>query len=288
LTDLGSSKNYPSTSDLGDGYFSQDPTVNPMMYNWNVAYMKYCDGGSFSGDNSTVSNFQGNSLYFRGRRNLDAMITDLLTNRGLNVSDIAVISGCSAGGLATFLHVDYYRERLAPFTTVVGMPDSGFFLDYENPTIRYHSQLVWVFEQMNSTGGVNRHCIDYWKASTGETWKCIFAQHTSPFIATPIFPLQAKYDAWQIDNVLGSRDATLVNEFGANLTALVETELLNTNPAHGIFLDSCYHHCGEWGSIKIDNQVQATAFQNWFLGGLKFYNQDGTYPCSTCCSAKQF
>ena len=30
-TDLGSSKNYPATASLGSGYFSSDPTVNPMM-----------------------------------------------------------------------------------------------------------------------------------------------------------------------------------------------------------------------------------------------------------------
>ena len=30
--DLGSSKGYPATSDLGSGYFSTDPAQNPMMH----------------------------------------------------------------------------------------------------------------------------------------------------------------------------------------------------------------------------------------------------------------
>ena len=33
--------------------------------------------------------------------------------------------------------------------------------------------------------------------------------------------MQAKYDAWQIPNVLGSEDAVAINAFGANMTALL-------------------------------------------------------------------
>ncbi len=39
-----------------------------------------------------------------------------------------VISGCSAGGLATYLHVDLWHSLFPSSTKVVGMPDSGFFL----------------------------------------------------------------------------------------------------------------------------------------------------------------
>ena len=38
--DLGSSKNYPKSITLDDGYFSNDPAINPMMHNWNNIYMK--------------------------------------------------------------------------------------------------------------------------------------------------------------------------------------------------------------------------------------------------------
>ena len=27
----------------------------PMMYNWNAVILRYCDGGSFSGNNETVT-----------------------------------------------------------------------------------------------------------------------------------------------------------------------------------------------------------------------------------------
>eukprot|EP00959_Pyramimonas_sp_CCMP1952_P469797 9495579-Pyramimonas_sp.AAC.1 len=39
---------------------------------------------------------------------------------------------------------------------VVGMPDSGFFLDYEDPVRQFHSGLKFVFEEFNSTSGVDK------------------------------------------------------------------------------------------------------------------------------------
>lgn len=52
-----------------------------------------------------------------------------------------------------------------------------------------------------------------------------------------------------------------INAWGKKLTDLVHTNLLGPNPKHGIFLDSCLHHCGGWGSYKIDGMVQGPAFQ---------------------------
>jgi len=46
-TDLGSSKNYANQADVQNDYFSQDAHNNPFLYNWNVVYIKYCDGGFF-------------------------------------------------------------------------------------------------------------------------------------------------------------------------------------------------------------------------------------------------
>ena len=42
----------------------------------------------------------------------EAMITDLLTNRKLTAATDVVISGCSAGGLATFLHCDHWAAAI--------------------------------------------------------------------------------------------------------------------------------------------------------------------------------
>lgn len=136
-------------------------------------YARYCDGGSFTGNNETVTNFNGTSLYFRGHRILNAIIEDLLKNRGavrncidscMHLFMIHVVlalrrpcvchrrscqrrqrrcgrvvhcSRCarrnaSAGGLATFLHIDQWAASMpSTVNKIVAMPDSGFFLDYQ-------------------------------------------------------------------------------------------------------------------------------------------------------------
>lgn len=123
LTHLGSSVNYTATADLGGGYFSQDPAINPMMASWNTVYMKYCDGASFSGNNDTTQPVNGLTLHFRGFRILNAIMEDLVANHGLSQATDVVVSGCSAGGLATYLHVDWWRSQLPKAAHVIGLPD---------------------------------------------------------------------------------------------------------------------------------------------------------------------
>ena len=99
----------------------------------------------------------GTQLFFRGRAILRAMQGYVLTTAA-NMAD-AVITGDSAGGLATYLHIDSWAKVLqAPGRKVVGMPDSGFF-PYYNGTAHFSSGMHWVFRYMNSTAGVNSRCI---------------------------------------------------------------------------------------------------------------------------------
>eukprot|EP00729_Bicosta_minor_P021954 gene21954-2793_t len=155
---LGSTKDDRNTSSLNSGYMSTDPAVNPLMYNWNAVELRYCDGASVSGDKVTPTTFQNTTLHFRGkctlmhadlrarylmtpsripcelgRAILDAEIKSILTDRGMDKATDVIVSGCSAGGLATFLHCDHWAAAIATATTntakVACMPDSGFFLD---------------------------------------------------------------------------------------------------------------------------------------------------------------
>ena len=48
MTWLGSSKSWPSSVAIG-GFLSDNSTVNPDFYNWNIVYLMYCDGASFAG-----------------------------------------------------------------------------------------------------------------------------------------------------------------------------------------------------------------------------------------------
>jgi len=268
---------------LNGDYFSPSPEANPMMYNWNMVYLQYCDGASFSGGNLTVSQYNNSNLYFRGAYVLQGFQTDLLDNHGLSEATDVVISGCSAGGLSTFLHVDQWRMVIPNTARVVGMPDSGFFLDYETQ-MEYSSNMQWVFTQQNASVGVDADCLDYYEP-LNEQWKCIFAEYTSPFIQTPIFPLQSEYDSWQVPNILGSTNATLINKYG-NLVSQRVFETVLPNPRNGVYLDSCYHHCtsGLWNSMHIGGVTMATAFQEWYNNYAYTWIAGQEYVCNECCS----
>eukprot|EP01005_Ploeotia_sp_CARIB1_P000406 NODE_149_length_1336_cov_170.449132_g145_i0.p1 GENE.NODE_149_length_1336_cov_170.449132_g145_i0~~NODE_149_length_1336_cov_170.449132_g145_i0.p1 ORF type:complete len:386 (-),score=108.98 NODE_149_length_1336_cov_170.449132_g145_i0:118-1275(-) len=295
FTNLGSSKNYKPTMKLGgQSYFSTDPKYNPMMYNWNKIFIPYCDGGSFSGNNNTVTEYKGKKLYFRGHVNLNAVISWLVGNSPIESATDVVISGCSAGGLATYLHTDRWREILPSTTKVAGLPDSGFFLDYEDTgngetTIpgNYHDGLVWVFNQMNASTGVDADCINHW-APLGKAWKCMFAQHTAPFITTPMFALQSQYDAWQTGHEIKSQPPTVaqINAYGKMFKQIFESQFL-AQKRNGAILDCCHHHCGHWDSVHTSGYTQATAFQKWYEsepGTSPRFIQNKPYPCSACCN----
>lgn len=87
-----------------------NPKLNPLTYDWNKVLIPYCDGGSFAGNNESVSyvDVRGKMmpLYFRGFRNLNAVLDDLVANHGLGDVTDALVSGDSAGGLASYWHVD--------------------------------------------------------------------------------------------------------------------------------------------------------------------------------------
>ena len=76
-------------------------------------FMNYCDGGSFSGNNQSVTVHEGTPLYFRGKRVREAVLDSLIKEHGLGKASDVVVSGCSAGGLATFLHTDQWCDALA-------------------------------------------------------------------------------------------------------------------------------------------------------------------------------
>ena len=190
----------------------------------------------------------------------------------------------------------------------VGLPDSGFFLDYQDPTVActpdsgllgatingdYHCGLKWTFLTQNATRGVNQDCIEAHRQADGDdslVWKCMFAEHSSEHIRYPVFALQSQYDSWQTGNVQGNGGDPKTQEMGNNITSRLQTMLLARNNESGAFLDSCHHHCGAWNSIRIDGDLVSAAMEKWYAGigtpgSKKLWNQDKPYPCDACCKA---
>lgn len=204
-TPLGSTSGMPTSGPVSwevSALMSRNTTENPYFSTWNYAYFTYCDGASFSGDvaepvlvNSTKvrSLFVGavarslttTQLYFRGHRVLTQLVTLLLDAHGLNIATDVLLSGCSAGGLATYLHADYVATLLPPGVNFKAAPFSGFFLDTPNDqgVAVYGPQLRSAFALHNCSGGVNSRCV---AANVGHEDECV--SHRAHCVPFHVFP----------------------------------------------------------------------------------------------------
>ena len=148
----------------------------------------------------TVTGLDGKpkNLYFRGRRIIDETLRALASPRlsyGLASAKSVLLTGCSAGGLATYLHADYVHgqlKRLAPnLDKFKAASISGFFLEHATVDGRpvYIDEMKYIFALANSSGGLNDACV---KAQGPDTeWKCNFAQPAYEHTQSDIFILNS-------------------------------------------------------------------------------------------------
>uniref|UniRef100_A0A803NB62 Pectin acetylesterase n=1 Tax=Chenopodium quinoa TaxID=63459 RepID=A0A803NB62_CHEQI len=197
-TDVGSS-NYMKNVEVFSGILSNNISLNPDFYNWNRVVLKYCDGASFAGDSKFDNGTS--SLYFRGQKIWQAIISDLLP-KGLAHAEkvdrllrdkIKTMINCFAlwllsRGLAVFLHCDNFSNYLPENSTVKCISDAGFFLDVndvaKNDTIRsFHHDVV-------SLQGVEKNLNQNCTSSQTNPKQCFFPQYFLSYIKDSTFRLK--------------------------------------------------------------------------------------------------
>jgi len=319
-TPLGSSKNIPATQGLG-GLLSSDCSKSPLC-NYNMVYIKYLDGNSFSGmlDKPVIYN-NGTAnipIYFRGRAIIDAVIDSLKRNVMGSPNNIAnanhiVETGCSAGGLATFLHADYVASQLPHTGQYFSVPISGYFLNHlsvDNQYV-YGEQIRSIYALSNAS--TNAACQQFY-ATTGDDWRCNMAQYVYPFIQSNVFVLNSKFDSWQTACIMTSEPVVdhskngncsaaagwgqcagkiascsqtqitdVVNPYGDYL----QQSFLNANkakslaPGNGGFVHSCHTHCeaqsDDFVTFKIGTSTMRDAFAAWYTANI---NSGGKAPAA--------
>ena len=119
---------------------------------------------------------------------------------GLDTATSLVVSGCSAGGLAAYIHVDSICEKVKAVNAAikcVGAPGAGFFMGEEKPYAGngYLDEYKWVFSRMNISAHTNARCLAAMPPATA--WKCFIAPEVLPYITTPLFVSNSLSDAWQ-------------------------------------------------------------------------------------------
>ncbi|KAK1396776.1 Pectin acetylesterase [Heracleum sosnowskyi] len=307
-TRLGSSKQMTKVLSFS-GMFSNKAKFNPDFYNWNTIKVRYCDGASFTGDVEAVD--PATNLHFRGQRIFLAVIEDLLA-KGMKDAKNAIISGCSAGGLASILNCDKFRSLLPASAKVKCLADAGYFINVKAVSGASHIEGIYddVVRTHGSAKNLPSSCTSRLKPGL-----CFFPQNIVEQIQTPIFLLNAAYDSWQVKNILAPgvadphgtwRDCKtdITKCSAAQLKTLQEFRLqflsaapaVDSSKSRGMFLNSCYAHCQTgtqetWlrdDSPLLDNKTIAKAIGDWYFDRSPFQKIDCPYPCDKTCHNRIF
>ncbi|KAJ8527576.1 hypothetical protein K7X08_015027 [Anisodus acutangulus] len=272
-TDLGSSKLMMPFIFLG--IFSKSKSENPDFYNWNKVFVRYCDGGSFTGDIESVD--LATNLHFRGARIFDAVIEDLLA-KGLKDAKNAILSGGSANGYPAMLYCDHFHNLLPKAHRVKCLVDAGYFIRVKNPLLEnvFESLFRDVVTLHGSTKVLPKSCTSRMKPEL-----CFFPENIQQDIKTPFFTVMSAFDSYQVDNIVGSNIGDYIRarnctESQNNAFKELRSEFLNALPVandpkqRGAFIDSFNRHTQLelwWNKVNatpVNNLTTMKVFGDWY------------------------
>ena len=171
-----------------------------LFQNWNKFFFRYCDSTGHQGYLKDPIHHKGMDLFFRGHNITLSGLDWILKLSPPQYVDTFVLNGCSAGALATYTWVDYFRDVYVsknPQIKFFGLPDSGFFLDFKNIQTNdndYTIKIRNVYNLVNAqTPFPNQKCV---KAHPEDPWKCFMSPNLVYFIDTPTFIIDSQYDTW--------------------------------------------------------------------------------------------
>ena len=105
-----------------------------------------------------------------------------LENLGLDHATELVVTGSSAGGLSTFLHVDRVAEavrKVEPSIVVKGAPIVGYFLDHADvgtPNNSYTKRMQYIYgmQSLQAAGSLDPECL---RDFAQTPWFCFMSPH---------------------------------------------------------------------------------------------------------------
>ncbi|XP_024927185.1 pectin acetylesterase 9 isoform X2 [Ziziphus jujuba] len=244
-----------------------------------------------------------------GQKIWEAIIQDLLP-KGLGQARKALLSGCSAGGLSSFLHCDSFKTYLPTNASVKCLSDAGFFLDERdislNHTMRFFYKGLVSLQEVEKN--LNKNCT----SSLYFPELCIFPQYTLKYITTPFFILNSAYDVFQFHHALVppsadprgvwsrcKQDPSKCRPNQINILQGLRRDMLlalgsffNSSTRGGMFINSCFAHCqsetqNTWFGVdspRIHNKTIAETVGDWYFSRrLTNKEIDCAYPCGTNC-----
>ncbi|OAY29987.1 pectin acetylesterase 7 [Manihot esculenta] len=287
------------------GILGKKQAANPDFYNWNRIKIKYCDGSSFTGDVEAVD--PKTKLFFRGERIWQAVIDDLLA-KGMKNAQNAILSGCSAGGLAAILHCDKFRSLLPQTARVKCVSDAGYFIHGKDVAGGFEIENFFgrIVRLHGSVKSLPPSCTSVMKPEL-----CFFPQYVAKTMRTPLFVINSGYDFWQLKNIMApsavdpkgnwksckfdlkkcsAPQLKTVQDFRTQFLNALSTGA-GSKPSNGVFINSCYAHCqsgsvATWFADKspvVGNTKIGKAVGDWFYDRASIQKIDCPYPCNPTC-----
>ncbi|CAB71866.1 pectinacetylesterase precursor-like protein [Arabidopsis thaliana] len=286
------------------GILSNRSEENPDFFNWNRIKLRYCDGASFSGDSQDeFATFLSRTTNLASGYGRIPVFRHEASKPGLCIS-----LSLSAGGLASILHCDEFRELLPSSTKVKCLSDAGMFLDSVDVSGGHSLRNMFqgVVTVQNLQKDLSSTCTNHLDPTS-----CFFPQNLVSDIKTPMFLLNTAYDSWQIQESLApptadpggiwkacksdhsrcnSSQIQFFQEFRNQMLFAVNS--FSNSDQNGLYINSCFAHCqterqDTWfaqDSPQLNGKRVAESVGDWYFDRAKNVKAiDCPYPCDTTC-----
>jgi STAM-binding protein len=286
---LGTSSGLPDTLNSHEAQLSNDCDINPEFCAYNKVRFHYCDGNSFISNNpdgvvvpSSITGGEPKTIFFKGASILKAAMDFFREDTDNSLSDATdvLLTGCSAGGLATFLNSDrlmdnYFNRKDTPnLIRFKAMPISGFFLDQKTVfNENFYPGYMKVIHDLSKAAVPDRCAKAIMEKYRRDDiafdmlYLCNFAEKAFATTVTPTFFVNSAIDSWQLSNIFTNQfdlKYTSYHDCVADIEKCNSTYMgavrnfedtfmmtLNRGPAasgykgsqHGAFISSCQSHC---------------------------------------------
>ena len=197
-------------------FLSDDKTNNPDFHDYNKIILKYCDGRGFVGFNNDPIVHDGKPLYFRGYNNTMEVLNYAKTHLNLENAENLILSGMSAGALASLVYSNYIRGIMADNVIVKTISDSGVFFDFEHIDKKknYSIGLVWK-DLIKFTKPVfpEEFLESYCSFHGEELWKCFMPEYFAGEVKIPVFVIMSLFDSYSIYTFVGDKCRITSDDF---------------------------------------------------------------------------
>lgn len=303
------------------GMLGGNPAVSS-FHDWNIAYMKYCDGGCFSGNRTDPDHLNGTDIWYRGFNNMHAILDDLSDKHDLANAKEVIVSGCSAGGQSCYIHCDTISKLLSP-VPVRCVCDAGVFPNYENVVAKsnfMNTRFYDVVDNMHALSGLNPRCTSTEK----DPRDCFFSNVAVQYTETPLFSLNSDYnfmvfvelsstpwnytvpESWQACTpyigkitpdtykICNSTQKEVIQGYRNRFVKDMGAAVLPPKSSHGSFWVSCpTHHCQTgsdalWTNTKIKDSRGTElsindAVATWYFNHSSVKLVDSPFPSNPTC-----